>query len=275
MIHAQSYKEASGKYRNPHEVEEKDGKWFVKESGAPVETKLEKMSKSRYNVVNPDDMCETYGADALRLYELFMGPLEDGSEWETSGVLGTRRFLDRVWRLVVDENTGELNGKVVDKELDAPDFARSFHGAVKKVTDDIADLKFNTAIAEMMAFVNVATKAKELPKSDLEKFLKVLSPFAPHLAEECWARLGNKKSIMLEEWPKYDESKLAKAQVTLAVQIGGKMRGTFDVAADISKEDALSSVKADKKFARYFDGMTIKREIYVPGRLVNFVVAPS
>ena len=275
MIHAQSYKEASGKYRYPHEVEEKDGKWFVKESGAPVETKLEKMSKSRYNVVNPDDMCETYGADALRLYELFMGPLEDGSEWETSGVLGTRRFLDRVWRLVVDENTGELNGKVVDKELDAPDFARSFHGAVKKVTDDIADLKFNTAIAEMMAFVNVATKAKELPKSDLEKFLKVLSPFAPHLAEECWARLGNKKSIMLEEWPKYDESKLAKAQVTLAVQIGGKMRGTFDVAADISKEDALSSVKADKKFARYFDGMTIKREIYVPGRLVNFVVAPS
>ena len=220
-------------------------------------------------------MCETYGADALRLYELFMGPLEDGSEWETSGVLGTRRFLDRVWRLVVDENTGELNSKLVDNELDAPDFARSFHGAIKKVTDDIADLKFNTAIAEMMAFVNVATKAKALPKASFENFLKLLSPFAPHLAEECWERLGNKKSIMLEEWPRYDEAKLAATQVTLAVQIGGKMRGTLDVAADISKEDALSSVKSDEKFARYFDGMTIKREIYVPGRLVNFVVAPA
>jgi leucyl-tRNA synthetase len=276
MIHDWSYRADSGKYYGRDEVEQRGDKWFVKGSDVAVERKLEKMSKSKQNVVNPDDMCAEYGADALRLYELFMTPLEDGGEWETSGVAGTRRFLDRVWRLVVEtdgdaSDTGKLNPKLVDGDEGDRDVKRALHAAIKKVTDSVDQLRFNTAIAEMMVFVNEATKAASVPRAWMETFVKILSPFAPHLAEELWQRLGHADSLAFEAWPAFDQSALAVDTITLAVQIAGKMRGTIEVPADVSEKAAIEAAKADPKIARFLEGKTIRREIYVPGRLVNLV----
>jgi leucyl-tRNA synthetase len=276
MIHDWSYRAESGKYYGREEVEQRGDRWFVKGSDIAVERKLEKMSKSKQNVVNPDDMCAEYGADALRLYELFMTPLEDGGEWETSGVAGTRRFLDRVWRLVVEtdsdaSDTGRLNPKLSSDEDGDRDLKRALHAAIKKVTEAVEQLRFNTAISEMMVFVNEATKASSVPRAWMETFVKILSPFAPHLAEELWERLGHTDSLAYQPWPAYDEAALAVDTITLAVQIAGKMRGTIEVPADVSEGAAIAAAKADPKIARYLEGKTIRREIYVPGRLVNLV----
>jgi leucyl-tRNA synthetase len=273
MIHKTSFRDGSGKYYYDYQVEQRDGRWVVKDTGEPVETKLDKMSKSRYNVVNPDDMCAEYGADAMRLYELFMGPLEDGVEWETSGVAGTRRFLDRVWRLLVDVETDTLTTKVSeDAPTDNKELERALHAAIKKVTQAVTDLRFNTAIAEMMVFVNEATKATSVPRAWFEMFVKILSPFAPHVAEELWQRLGHAKSIAYEPWPAYDESKLARDTITIAVQVSGKVRGQIEVPVDATEQAILAAAKADEKVQSFIAGKAIKREIYVKGRLVNLVV---
>jgi leucyl-tRNA synthetase len=273
MIHKTSFREASGKYHHDHEVEQRDGQWFVKGTQTPVETKLDKMSKSKYNVVNPDDMCNEYGADAMRLYELFMGPLEDGVEWETSGVAGTRRFLDRVWRLLVDPETDTLHTKVSE---DAPetnkDLERALHAAIKKVTGAVADLRFNTAVAEMMVFVNEATKAPQIPRAWFEMFVKILSPFAPHVSEELWQRLGHRSSIAYHAWPAFDEAKLARDTMDIAVQVNGKLRSTIAVPTDAPEATILAAATADAKVATFLEGKPLKREIYVKGRLVNLVV---
>ncbi len=238
-----------------------------------VEVKLDKMSKSRYNVVNPDDMCAEYGADALRLYELFMGPLEDGIEWDTAGVSGTRRFLDRVWRLAVNVETDGPSGKLSDDAgADNRDLERALHAAIKKVTEGVTNLKLNTAIADMMIFVNEATRAKVVPRAWFEAFIKILAPFAPHLGEELWQRLGHPDSITYASWPAFDEAKLATDMMTLAVQVSGKMRGQIMVAPDASEAEILAAAKADEKVRQFLGGNPIKREIYVKGRLVNLVV---
>ncbi len=273
MIHKTSFREPGGKYHYDHEVEQRDGAWFVKGTDTPVETKLDKMSKSKYNVVNPDDMCGEYGADAMRMYELFMGPLEDGVEWETSGVAGTRRFLDRTWRLLVDPETDTLTAKVsADGGLDNRDLERALHVAIKKVTTAVADLRFNTAIADMMVFVNEATKAPAVPRAWFEMFIKILSPFAPHLAEEIWQRLGHTTTITFEPWPAHDEAKLARDVMVIAVQVMGKLRGQIEVAPDATEASILAAAKADDKVQQFLEGKPIKREIYVKGRLVNLVV---
>jgi leucyl-tRNA synthetase len=238
------------------------------------------MSKSRYNVVNPDDMAAEYGADAMRLYELFMGPLEDGTEWETTGVVGTRRFLDRVWRLLVvpaDTEAGAsvdtLNTKI---STDAPEtnkeLERALHAAIKKVTESVTDLRFNTAISAMMEFVNEATKAPAIPRTWFEMFVKILSPFAPHVAEELWQRLGHRSTITYAPWPQFDESKLARSTIKIGVQISGKTRGEIEIAADADEAAVLHAAKTDEKIAALIAGKPIKREIYVKGRLVNLVV---
>jgi leucyl-tRNA synthetase len=273
MIHKTSFREASGKYHHDHEVEQRDGTWFVKGTEMPVETKLDKMSKSKYNVVNPDDMANEYGADAMRMYELFMGPLEDGVEWETNGVAGTRRFLDRAWRLAIDVETDTLTGKVSeDAPTDNKDLERALHAAIKKVTQAVTDLRFNTAISEMMVFVNEATKATAIPLSWFESFVKLLSPFAPHVAEELWQRLGHTTTISYEPWPVFDESKLARDVMLIAVQVMGKLRGQIEVPTDASEAVILAAAKADDKVQQFLEGKPIKREIYVKGRLVNLVV---
>jgi leucyl-tRNA synthetase len=209
----------------------------------------------------------------MRLYELFMGPLEDGTEWETSGVAGTRRFLDRVWRVVVDRDTDELSAKIVDHDVDDKDLERALHSAIKKVSEAVDLLRFNTAIAEMMVFSNEATRADGVPRAWMEMFLRILAPFAPHVAEELWARLGHAESLAHADWPRHDEARLAVDVVTLAVQINGKLRGTIEVAVDVARDDAIAAAKADARVARFLEGKTLRREIYVPGRLVNLVVS--
>jgi leucyl-tRNA synthetase len=271
MIHKTSFRDARGKYHGAEAVEPRGHRWVLKETGEPVETRLEKMSKSRLNVVNPDDMCDEYGADAMRLYELFMGPLEDGPEWSTEGVSGCRRFLDRTWRLAVDDAGGRA-AKLVDGPVANPALERALHAAIKKVTEAVDNLRLNVAIAEMMVFVNEATKAEALPVAWFEDFVKVLSPFAPHLAEELWAHLGHGTSLAYAPWPTFDEAKLRRDTVTIAVQVSGKMRGTVEVAADAPEAEVLAAAKADAKVGQFLAGKPIKRAIYVPGRLVNLVV---
>ncbi|MEJ7602308.1 MAG: leucine--tRNA ligase [Kofleriaceae bacterium] len=272
MIHKTSFRDAGGKYHHDDEVEQRDGVWYLKGTETRVETKLDKMSKSRLNVVNPDEMCAEYGADAMRLYELFMGPLEDGVEWETSGVSGTRRFLDRIWRVLVDVETDTLTTKVGDGGTDNRELERALHQAIKKVTTSVEDLRFNTAISDMMVFVNEATKASAVPRVWFEMFVKLVSPFAPHLAEELWQRLGHTTTIAYEPWPVHDESKLARDMMQLGVQVSGKLRGQIEVPIDASEQFILESAKADEKVKLFLDGKPIKREIYVKGRMVSLVV---
>ena len=270
MIHAQSYNDSPdgrGKFYYPHEVEERDGGWVVRETGAQVHAKIMKMSKSRYNVTNPDDMCRVYGADALRLYELFMGPLEDGALWEDSGVAGTRRFLEKVWRLVVD------NPKLTAEPVDNADCERALHAAIKKVTEAMGAMRFNTAISEMMIFANTAGKAEAISQVWMVDFVRILAPFAPHLAEELYERLGQEGGVTYAPWPSWDEAKLSVSTMTVAVQVNGKMRGKVEVAAEAAKDDVLEQARALENVARNLEGKTIRREIYVPGRLVNFVVS--
>ncbi|ACY18927.1 leucine--tRNA ligase [Haliangium ochraceum] len=277
MIHRTSYRDAAGKYYYEEEVDKRGDSYVAKADGTEVFPKLEKMSKSKYNVVNPDDMCAEYGADALRLYELFMGPLEDGCEWETAGVAGTRRFLDRLYRLVVDTDSDsgtesdKLASKLVDEDTDDRELERALHAAIKKVSEAIESLRFNTAVSEMMMFVNEATKAERVPKAWMETFVRVLAPFAPHLGEELWRRLGHEDSLVYAPWPAYEEAKLVADTITLAVQVNGKLRSTLEVPADIGKDDAIAQAKSDDKVAKFLEGKTLRREIYVPGRLVNLV----
>jgi leucyl-tRNA synthetase len=278
MIHKTSFRDARGKYHSADEVEQRDHVWVLRATGEAVEAKLEKMSKSKKNVVNPDDMCDEYGADAMRLYELFMGPLEDGVEWDTAGVAGTRRFLDRLWRLLIvpavePGGVDTLGGKVSeDAPADNRDLERALHAAIKKVTQSITDLRFNTAISEMMVFVNEATKATAIPRAWFEMFVKILSPFAPHVAEEIWQRLGHSKSIAFEPWPAFDENKLARDTMTIGVQVSGKLRAQIEIAVDASEAAVIAVAKSDPKVQQYIGDRVIRREIYVPGRLVNFVV---
>jgi leucyl-tRNA synthetase len=280
MIHKTSYRDATGKYYLESEVEQREGVWVAKASGEPLETKLDKMSKSRYNVVNPDDMCAEFGADAMRMYELFMGPVEDGVEWETAGVQGPRTFLDRTWRLLVvpaDPTSGRdvdtLGTKVRDDApTDNKELERALHAAIKKVTASVTDLKFNTSISEMMGFVNLATKATAIPREWFEMFVKILSPFAPHLAEEIWQRLGHTTTIAFEPWPKHDEAKLLRDTMKIAIQVNGKLRSEIEVPSDATAATILATAKADDKVQTFIAGKDVKKEVYVKGRLVSLVV---
>ncbi|OQP01594.1 leucine--tRNA ligase [Geobacillus sp. 44C] len=229
----------------------------------------EKMSKSRGNVVNPDDIIESHGADTLRLYEMFMGPLEASIAWSTKGLDGARRFLDRVWRLFVGEN-GELNPKIVDNpETDT--LERVYHQTVKKVTEDYEALRFNIAISQLMVFINEAYKAPVLPKEYMEGFVKLLSPVCPHIGEELWQKLGHNDTIAYEPWPTYDESKLVEEEVEIVVQVNGKVRAKLRVPADLSKEELEQMAMQDEKIQEHIAGKTVRKVITVPGKLVNIV----
>ncbi|HVV84755.1 MAG TPA: leucine--tRNA ligase [Kofleriaceae bacterium] len=275
MIHKPSFRDARGKYYFDHEVEQVGGRWLVKETGDAVEVRSEKMSKSKYNVVNPDDMCDEFGADALRLYELFMGPLEDGTDWATDGVSGCRRFLDRAWRLLAGDEESGTASKVTDEVGDRPELReveRALHAAIKHVTESVDNLRLNTAISSLMVFVNEATRVGEVPKAWFEQFVTILAPFAPHLGEELWQRLGHAESITYAPWPAFDEAKLRRDTMTIAVQVAGKLRGTVEVPTDASQDAILAAAKADPKVQEFLAGKPLRREIYVPGRLVNLVV---
>ncbi len=229
----------------------------------------EKMSKSKGNVVNPDDVVHQYGADTLRLYEMFMGPLEAAIAWSEDGLEGSRKFLDRVWRLFIDEND-KVRDRVTtfnDKSLEVV-----YHQTVKKVTEDYEALQFNTAIAQLMVFVNAAYKANGLPIEYVKGFVKLLAPVAPHLGEELWARLTKStEGITYEEWPTYDESKLVTDEVEVVFQINGKIRSKAQASPSISKDDLEQLALNDEKINEQLEGKTIRKVIVVPGKLVNIV----
>ncbi|HDX9580022.1 TPA: leucine--tRNA ligase [Bacillus pseudomycoides] len=226
----------------------------------------EKMSKSKGNVVNPDDIVASHGADTLRLYEMFMGPLDASIAWSENGLDGARRFLDRVWRLFVQDN-GELSEKIAD----APNknLEKVYHQTVKKVTEDYEELRFNTAISQMMVFINDAYKAETLPKEYVEGFVKMLAPVAPHVAEELWSKLGYNETVSYVSWPTFDESKLVEDEVEIVVQVMGKVRAKLTMKKDASKEEmeqlALEAIKEQ------IEGKTVRKVIVVPGKLVNIV----
>lgn len=228
----------------------------------------EKMSKSRGNVVDPDDIIASHGADTLRLYEMFMGPLDADVDWSTTGVDGSRRFLDRVWRLVVNED-GSLSDKIVDTSDSSLD--KVYHETIKKVTEDYNNLHFNTAISQLMVFVNEANKVDKIPKQYIEGFTKVLSPITPHVCEELWEILGYSSSISHEPWPTYDASKLVENEIEIVVQVMGRVRSRLNVPHDISKEDLEQLALADETIKEWIDGKTVRKVIVVPGKLVNIV----
>ncbi|MCV9888925.1 leucine--tRNA ligase [Metabacillus halosaccharovorans] len=228
----------------------------------------EKMSKSKGNVVNPDEIVGSHGADTLRLYEMFMGPLEASIAWSTTGLDGARRFLDRVWRLIIEDN-GEVSPKIVDESSDT--LERVYHQTVKKVTEDLEGLRFNTAISQLMVFINEAYKATVLPKEYVEGFVKLLSPIAPHLAEELWSKLGHDTTISYEAWPAFDEAKLVENEVEIVVQVNGKVRAKLLVAKDVTKDQLEQIALEDDRVKDQIEGKTIRKIIAVPGKLVNIV----
>ncbi|PKG22257.1 leucine--tRNA ligase [Niallia nealsonii] len=230
----------------------------------------EKMSKSKGNVVNPDEIVETHGADTLRLYEMFMGPLDASIAWSTKGLDGARRFLDRIWRLIV-EDSGDLSAKIVPAE-EANGLDKLYHQTVKKVTDDIEGLRFNTAISQLMVFINECYKADTLPKTYVEGFVKLLSPICPHIAEELWTKLtAGDASIAYEAWPAYDEAKLVDDEVEIVVQINGKVKTKLMVPADANKDALEQIAMEDSQVKEQIDGKTVRKVIAVPGKLVNIV----
>ncbi|MBN1590982.1 MAG: leucine--tRNA ligase [Pirellulales bacterium] len=257
------------------EAVEKQGESFVlvADPSIKIDSRAYKMSKSRGNVVNPDEVVSGFGADSLRLYEMFMGPLEAVKPWSMDGVSGVHGFLNRVWRMIVDERADELqlNEAIEDVEPDV-DQNRMLHKTIHAVTQDLDQMAFNTAIARMMEFTNFFLKQDARPKSAMEKLVLMLSPFAPHMAEELWQLLGHDKTLAFEPWPAHDEAALREDAIEVPVQINGRLRAKIQVATDADAKTLLAAAKANERIAELLEGKTMVKEIVVPGRMVNFVV---
>lgn len=245
------------------EVEERDGKYFEKVTGEELESVIAKMSKSLKNVINPDDVIKEYGADSVRMYEMFMGPLEISKPWNTKGLVGVSRFLEKVWAM------GEK--PLTDAEPDAA-MRSLLHKTIKKVTEDTANLCFNTAISQMMIFVNDASKLKEMPKSLWIDFVKMISVYAPHLGEELWEKLGNDKTIAYESWPTYNEEYCKDSECTIMVSINGKMRDKFTAPINTPNEELEKTALATEGAVKFMEGKTPVKVIVVPNKLVNIVI---
>ena len=221
----------------------------------------DKMSKSKGNVVNPDEVVSQYGADAIRLYEMFLGPLEDAKPWDTKGVVGVRRFLEKVWK---------LQNKLGDAPVDS--LETQLHKTIKKVTSDFEELRFNTAIAKLMELTNAMTSAESVGRDQYKILVQLLAPLAPHLGEELWQVLGHEGSVFASTWPTYDESKTVDHVIELAVQVNGKVRGSLMVAPDAAQETVLTAARADENVAKHLEGKETVKVIYVAGRILNIVV---
>ena len=247
------------------------------------------MSKSKGNVINPDDMVKEYGADALRVYEMFMGPIDSAKPWDPNGIDGSKKFLDRVWRLFVEsgkvqdvsanglsngssnngnaENGGNSINKNAYKNLE-----KVYNYTVKKVTNDYENMYFNTAISQMMIFINSASKEDVISKEYAEGFIKLLNPVAPHITEEIWNRFGHNNTITYEAWPTYDETKLVEDTVEIPVQINGKVRATISISVGASQDDVKNTVHQNSNIQSQIDGKTVVKEIYVKNKIYNIVV---
>jgi leucyl-tRNA synthetase len=264
MILGTSYRDSRGALVATDKVEKRDGSFFHIETGEELEQAPAKMSKSLKNVVNPDDVVEQYGADTLRVYEMFMGPLDASIAWSEEGLEGSRKFLDRIYRLLTTKEIVADNSGALDKV---------YNETVKTVTEHIEDLKFNTAIAQLMIFVNAANKEDKLYVDYAKGFVQLIAPFAPHLAEELWQGLTNTgQSISYVAWPTYDESKLIESEVEIVVQIKGKVKARLTVAKDLAQAELEKVALADEKVQAEIAGQTVVKVITVVNKLVNIVV---
>ncbi|MFV1884256.1 MAG: leucine--tRNA ligase [Balneola sp.] len=267
------YTSQDGSKLSEDEVEKRGDGFYQKGTEKKVEARAHKMSKSRGNVINPDHVIEQFGADSLRLYEMFMGPLEQVKPWSTKGVDGVNRFLNRVWRLLVEESSGKLKETVGEIEP-TKEQLKALHEAIKKVTEDIEEMRFNTAISAMMIFVNEANQWATLPISVAKPFVQLLSPYAPHLAEELWEKLGGSDSLAYTNWPSFNEEYLKADEIMYPVQVNGKVRADIYVPADKAKDKdfVLNLAKTDGNVSKYLSEGNLVKEIFVPGRIVNLVV---
>ncbi|MCR5080177.1 MAG: leucine--tRNA ligase [Treponema sp.] len=253
------------------EVEEKDGKYFEKATGEEVEQIIAKMSKSLKNVVNPDEMIDQYGADSVRMYEMFMGPLTVSKPWNTQGLVGINRFLDKVWQISEKPMADiDITAKIEDKTL--VELRKTYAKTVAKVTKDTANLDFNVAISQMMIFINEASKVEKMPKAMWEGFVLMLSPYAPHLGEELWEKLGHTKTNAYEKWPTFSEEYCKEDIKEFVVMINGKLRDKFEAAADADDETLKARAAETEGYKKFTEGKEIVKVIVVKGKMVNFVV---
>ncbi len=274
LITSFSFKDSSDRYVHTDEVDFDGNTAIHTKSGESLSFQVEKMSKGKMNVINPDQIIQEFGADAFRLYEMFMGPLEMSKPWNTKSIEGVRRFLERTWRLVVDEESNQCSEQLSEL-IPSDEIMRLYHKTVQGVTEDIDNLRFNTAISKMMVLVNGLTKEEKKPTSLVEGLLKLLQPFAPHITEELWQRLGHQASISLQTFPDFDPQWCQDEMIVLVVQVNGKKRETLELPADVDAQTAITAAKQNERIAGHLSGSHIRREIYVPGRLINFVVSPT
>ena len=251
------------------EVQDQPGRTFYYQ-GKEVTQEYGKMGKSLKNSVNPDDICEQYGCDTLRLYEMYMGPLEASKPWNTRDIIGSHRFLRRVWRNFVDDQKGDV--LITDNEA-TDELLRLLNRTIKRVTESLDRLSFNTAIAALIEMNNSLVSTDKIPRVIAEPFLLMLAPLAPHISEELWERLGHSSSLAYESWPQIEEKYLQENTIKIAVQINGKVRASIEIPVNASKDEALMMAKDDEAVARYLDDKTLRREIYVPKKIINFVVS--
>jgi leucyl-tRNA synthetase len=269
MILAESYRDPRGKYLKREQVA-RDGKtWKTANKGEPVVAQIEKMSKSRLNVVNPDDMVSEYGADSMRLYEMFMGPLDRDKPWSEEGIRGCYNFLKRAWKLFIDDE--DQPRTFLHSEMSSDDL-RLMHQTIKAVTENLEDMKFNTSIARLMEFVNLGTKTGQIHKQSADAFLLLLAPFAPHLAEELWKRTGHADSLAFENWPRFDESLCQESSLKVAVQVNGKVRATILVPATASDEEVMDLALSHEKVLPWLEGKQIRFKKRVAPAVVSLAV---
>ncbi|MDN6431956.1 leucine--tRNA ligase [Corynebacterium flavescens] len=268
-IQAFAYTDSRGVYVPAAEVEEKDGKFYY--NGEEVNQEYGKMGKSLKNAVAPDEICRDFGADTLRVYEMSMGPLDTSRPWATKDVVGSQRFLQRLWRLVVDESTGELITH--DREMSQEDL-KALHRTIAGVRDDYENLRLNTVVAKLIEYVNYLTKAYKsgAPRAAVEPVVQLVSPIAPHIAEELWRHFGHSQTITYEPFPTFDEKYLVDDEVEVPVQVNGKVKARISVPVDAAKDAVLAAAKAEPRIAELLEGKNLIKEIFVPGRMVNLVV---
>ncbi|MCZ9298754.1 leucine--tRNA ligase [Corynebacterium hesseae] len=268
-IQAYAYTDSRGVYVPAAEVVERDGKFYY--NGEEVNQEYGKMGKSLKNAVAPDDICNEYGADTLRVYEMSMGPLDTSRPWATKDVVGAQRFLQRLWRLAIDENSGELS--TTDAELSEDDL-KQLNRTIAGVRDDYENLRLNTVVAKLIEYVNYLTKAypKGAPRAAVEPLAQLVSPVAPHIAEELWKRFGHEETITYESFPEFDEKYLVDDEIEVPVQINGKVKARVMVPADADQATVVGVAKSDERIAELTAGKNVVKEIYVPGRMVNLVV---
>ena len=268
-IQAYAYTDSRGVYVPAENVEEKDGKFFY--NGEQVNQEYGKMGKSLKNAIGPDDFCAEFGADTLRVYEMSMGPLDTSRPWATKDVVGAQRFLQRLWRLAIDENTGELT--VTDAELNDEDL-KQLHRTIAGIRDDYDNLRANTAVAKLIEYTNYLTKhyGKGVPRAAIEPALIMTAPVAPHIAEELWNKLGHDGTITFVDFPTFDEKWLKDDEIEIPIQVMGKVKSRVSVPADADEDTVLAAALADEKIVALIDGKNVVKKIYVPGRMVNLVV---